>query len=136
MRKRGASDGYLLQLWRRAVMKRWGDRCIVCGAVTDLDCNHIIKRRVRLLRYDPDNGVPVCRMRQSPYAIGKSCHQWAESLDGLEYIRGLVGRSVWHKLRGRENLSKKSYLTKQGQTDDDWRNEVKAGLLEELNENK
>jgi hypothetical protein len=27
-------------------------------------------------------------------------------------------------------------LTKQGQTDDDWRNEVKAGLLEELNENQ
>lgn len=58
-KKPAYSDGYLMKLWRQAVRKQKGDRCLNCGAPAT-GTHHIIKRRFRVLRYDVLNGVPLC----------------------------------------------------------------------------
>ena len=50
-------------LWKCACILRWGKRCL-CGARA-ISVHHFIKKsRCNNLRYDVQNGVPIC----------KSCH--------------------------------------------------------------
>jgi len=57
----GLSDTSLFVLWRKACFRRRGYRCAICGGTFGLEVHHIVKRRVKLLRWDPRNGLPVCR---------------------------------------------------------------------------
>ena len=52
----------LMDQWRAEVLSRDGYTCQFpdCGANTHLEAHHLISRRNRELRYDPDNGVTVC----------------------------------------------------------------------------
>jgi hypothetical protein len=62
------------KLWREAVLKKWGSKCIVCGATILPNCHHIVpKEMFSLLRYDPINGVVLC---PSHHKFGKfSAHK-------------------------------------------------------------
>jgi 5-methylcytosine-specific restriction endonuclease McrA len=49
------------QLWKLAVVKKYGNKCLVCGKEAQ-DIHHFIsKGKSVALRYDIDNGVPLCR---------------------------------------------------------------------------
>jgi hypothetical protein len=49
------------KLWRLAVLKRWGSKCVICGQVELPNCHHIVARDAfATLRYDSINGVPLC----------------------------------------------------------------------------
>lgn len=62
------------KLWREAVLKRWGNKCIVCGETKLPNCHHIVpKEMFSILRYDPINGVVLC---PSHHKFGKfSAHK-------------------------------------------------------------
>lgn len=85
------SDGYLMKLWRQAVLKLHNNRCFFCGASienVELEVHHHIHRRNWLLRFDYRNGFPCCKY---PHKIGgmspvMSCHQWADSIKGKSTI--------------------------------------------------
>lgn len=79
MSKASYSDGYMQQLWRRAVKAHWGDRCARCGH-TPVECHHIIKRRKPLLRNDWRNGIPLC----------SECHRFAETTRGRLWVESQV----------------------------------------------
>ena len=52
------------ELWKRACLKKWGDKCIICGKSDQTTYHHYIpKSRSVLLRFDIMNGVPICNMR-------------------------------------------------------------------------
>lgn len=57
-----ASNFELLWAWRFTVIARAGGKCQECGTQTALDACHLIpKRRRPDLRFDPDNGIAMCR---------------------------------------------------------------------------
>lgn len=124
---RGHSDKTLFRLWRKAVLIRWDGRCALCGNDNEdeLDCHHIVRRHQRILRFDPRNGVPLCKPRV------RSCHRKAETIrgwarlekaikarceDDLEYLE------VW------EHMRYSDYLRDRGVKDSDVRREERAEL--------
>jgi 5-methylcytosine-specific restriction endonuclease McrA len=36
-------------------------KCVRCGATEKLQCCHVLSRRYRLTRWDPDNAVTMCQ---------------------------------------------------------------------------
>ena len=114
---RGLSDATLCSLARRVALRRYGYRCIVCGQEGDLEGHHVIHRGVRVLRYDPDNIVPVCKYQVAPdVRHGESCHQWADTLEGREYVRSFLGEDVWAKLCEKEHVLLRDELAADGLT--------------------
>ena len=115
------SESTLLALWRKVVRKEWGSSCAMCGANEsggELEIHHIVKRRCKLLKFDPQNGIPV--------HVGP-CHEAAnlaaprlipaKQYDYLQYWRG---------------VSFKQYLVDEGITEDEWRKWIKESLTAAL----
>jgi hypothetical protein len=53
------SDASQLLDWNKAVQKRDGGRCRITGGQAGDKAHHIIRRKYRLFRYDPDNGISL-----------------------------------------------------------------------------
>jgi len=80
--------------------------------------HHIVGRRHALLRYDVRNGLPLCA----------ACHRIAETLDGVDEIRAVIGDEEWGYLKERQRVLKKDWLVETGQSEADWRRGVKTAL--------
>ena len=48
--------------WKLAVLELDNWECQVCGSPKHLDAAHIFPRRYAATRYDPTNGVTLCRI--------------------------------------------------------------------------
>jgi hypothetical protein len=48
------------EAWSKAVKKKAGFKCEVCGKTEHLNSHHIVGRRNRTLRWDCRNGVSLC----------------------------------------------------------------------------
>ena len=109
---KGYSDGYLLTLRRLVVRARAGDQCEICGSTSPrgLQDHHIIKRRVRITRYDPDNGIYLCAI----------CHGFAHTKRGEEKVRDIIGEKRWSYLASVEMVTLKQELVRAGQTKKEW----------------
>lgn len=117
--ERGLGDTSLFILWRRAVFHRWGFACAICGARYGLEVHHIVKRRVKLLRWNLQNGLPVCR----------ECHGKHADL----VAPTLIPEAQLAYLQGRRALTYKQYLFDRGLSENEFRAQVKAELLREIN---
>ena len=53
------SEALLRKTWRKAVFAVWGDACILCGA-RPVSPHHVVKRRNNILKWDVQNGRPLC----------------------------------------------------------------------------
>lgn len=78
-RPAGYSDSLMLKLCREAVLRHWGHRCAKCGK-GEVEHHHVVRRSFLPLRYDPENGIALCRM----------CHSWADTGEGREWVRTMV----------------------------------------------
>jgi hypothetical protein len=115
---RGISDRYMMSLWRQAVLQKWGGKCFFCGNTNTevLECHHIKKRKHKLTRYMVENGVPVCAVKYGDI----SCHQRAETFEGMDKIRRALGDDVWFKL---DELARKTipgYCMENGITENEY----------------
>ncbi len=51
----------LNKLWRMYILERADSKCEVCQTTgVKLDCHHIITRKVKILKWDTENGVYLC----------------------------------------------------------------------------
>ena len=123
------TDSYLLQLWRKAVLAYWGNKCFFCGnpKVDELECHHIIRRgENRLLRWDFRNSIPVCKY---PKRDGEeSCHQYAKSLEGIEEIK--ERHPFWKTLETLEHQTLKDMCVQYGMTSSEFRTAIAKELKE------
>lgn len=110
---RGLSDRYMMKLWRQAVLIKWGGKCIFCQESNQdvLECHHIKKRKHKLTRYLVDNGVPVCKVK---YGEKMSCHQRAETFEGQEIIKKLIGEKTLVKIDQLAHQTIKDYCSEHG----------------------
>lgn len=77
---RGISESHLQKLWREAVLKNFADCCFFCGqhrSSVEIECHHLVKRKMLLLKHDWRNGIPVCKY---------VCHSYAETPTGKAKI--------------------------------------------------
>jgi Ni,Fe-hydrogenase I cytochrome b subunit len=112
------TDRYLLMLWRKAVLITRDHRCYICDQVTDLECHHFIKRKIRVLRYDWRNGFPLCL----------ACHQLAHISVGYNIIANKMGRINYEYLIEMERYTLKQYLFEKCISRAEW----EAGIVKEL----
>jgi len=50
------------KLWKLVVLRNYQGRCYVCGSKFMVDPHHFVPKRISLnLRYNPENGVALCR---------------------------------------------------------------------------
>lgn len=117
--KKAVSDRYLSKWWRKAVLALWQNRCVLCGGTGELECHHIIKRNRKVLRWDAQNGVPVCKY---------GCHQLAHTRAGERKIVRMVDIDY---LESREQVTYKDYLMRHALTDSEFR-KGSLGALKEI----
>ncbi len=75
MSKLKPGDRWMMKMWRSAVLTIWGERCVKCGDMS-VECHHIVRRSKGVLRYDPHNGIPLCKRH----------HDWADTLEGRQWV--------------------------------------------------
>lgn len=49
------------KLWTELALKKWGEKCEICGAKATQIHHYIPKGSNRLLKYDIENAVPLCQ---------------------------------------------------------------------------
>jgi len=82
------------KLWKQACLKRYGDRCLICGAPMSEFHHFIPKSKCGLLKYDIENGVPVCRKHHSIlHYITKNPVDVANLVNVIEKKRGKEWRA-------------------------------------------
>ena len=64
------------ELWRKAVIKRDGGKCIICGSQKNLAAHHILSRRHKATRWLLENGVTLCTAH----------HIYGVHLDPVPYV--------------------------------------------------
>ena len=47
--------------WKLLVFKKWGEKCLLCNKKAILSHHFYPKHKYRALRFNIDNGVPLCR---------------------------------------------------------------------------
>ena len=109
------------KLWKEAVIKRWGDKCILCPKPADIHQTHHFKPKSHYasLRYDIENGCPICR----------KCHFTLEHVD-----KSLVAEIA--TIRGKEwyqGIQLKAQQTHSGLTTISWYRQQIERLKEYLN---
>ena len=115
----GLSDANLAVLFRKAVLKHYGYRCIICGQGGELEVHHCVHRgQAKLLRWDWRNGVPV--HHGDCHAAANRMGRLAADVEFQDYIEFLARKTI------------KQYLADEGITEAMWRGAVKAALLAEL----
>ena len=128
-RKRGYSDSSLQELFRKSVKALRGDTCLRCveeGATVKypVEIHHVVHRGYKLLRYDPENGIPLCHMH----------HQWADTGAGRDWCRSKVDKDYVDNLQGYGTI--KSYLIEQGLSESEWLAMLKERLSAIVKENE
>jgi predicted restriction endonuclease len=105
------SDKYMLSLWRSAVLIVYCHRCAFCGKKGDdvLQAHHIVRRKHKITRYLPLNGLPLCH----------KCHSLAHTKAGEQKIMVILGKS-YDKLVEMEQISYKQYLQDNGMTESEF----------------
>ena len=106
------TESYWGMLWRSAVLVIFYHRCALCGdpTISHLEVHHVVPRRVKLLRWDPYNGVPVCRVvtRYNEHKWnGMTCHQYAATRKGRALIDAMVQRTYLDEM---EQIPFKEFL--------------------------
>lgn len=48
------------KLWGQVVFREWGNQCELCERLASKPHHFIPKSRAQILRFDPQNGVPLC----------------------------------------------------------------------------
>lgn len=69
------------RLYILAVLKKKGDRCEICGREAVTVHHFIPKSRSEAVRYDIENGVPVCN------GCHKKIHSWDPHLSGIVVLK-------------------------------------------------
>jgi len=120
-RKRGYSDSQLLDLFRKAVKALRGEvslRCIEEGVNErrPVQIHHIVHRGFLLLKYDPENGLPLCAEH----------HAWADTGAGREWCRSKVDKVYLDQRQAYGNI--KAYFTERGLSRQEWVELVKENL--------
>lgn len=115
---KGCGDSNMIFLWRKAVLKKNGHRCFLCGKDYGLDCHHIVKSRNKILRYDYRNGVPVCNF---------GCHQKLDSIAGRKMLEEFRPFDIIHVTEF-EKMTFKDYLLSKGMTEREFLEEKKKEL--------
>ena len=116
-KKPAYSDGYLCELWSKAVRVQKGEMCNAPGCVARATgTHHIIKRRYKVLKYDARNGIPLCSI----------CHPMADR--NSAWALSLVGESDRLYLEDMGKYTLDDWLTVSRQT----RDEFLRGEAEEL----
>ena len=130
---KGLSDSNLNALWRKAVLKRFGNKCFFCSAPASsvVECHHIVKRKTFLLRYDWRNGITACKwMHSGNKHLKMSCHAFAEVPAGKHLINAYIA-PYREYLTDRSGQSKQ-WLTEHGMSKLDFKKlmyeELKGGL--------
>lgn len=124
------TEGYLQQLWRKAVLKHHDNICFLCSIdfsydISLLQCHHFIKRRKVFLRNDVLNGFPLCF----------SCHQEAHTKKGEYRLVKKMGEERLNYLIERENIKIKDYLLENGITRKEFNKEIAKKLKKLLTNN-
>jgi hypothetical protein len=120
MKTKSVSDGYLMQMWRKAVLNQYNNKCFRCGKTEELECHHFIKRRHKLLRWNWRNGIPGCH----------DCHKFYHTKIGENWISDRIKFYIY--LLHSENLIYKQYLIDNNLTDNEFRNKILADLKEAI----
>ena len=115
----GLSDANLAVLFRKAVLKHYGYRCIICGQGGDLEVHHCVHRgQAKLLRWDWRNGVPV--HHGDCHAAANRMGRLAADVEFHDYIEAQARQTF------------KQFLSDSRVTEAVWRGHVKADMLAEL----
>lgn len=117
------TDSRLSTLWSRAVIAKY-KRCPITGRTEGLQAHHVIPkgRQNRFaLRWEIRNGCPLApeahrALHDGEPSVIRAVYDYMEERGDLEYITGLK-----HKL-------KDEFLADRGQTQEEYRKEVKEGL--------
>lgn len=123
--KKAPSLSTLSRLWRKAILKKSRNVCIICGKYQPdhcLEAHHIIHRsQSGLLKWDVRNGVAVCKGR---------CHQVAGTKWGEKAIAEKIGE-VYDILVETSRKTLKEYLFENGKTRAEWLKEQYEKLIKE-----
>ena len=115
----GLSDISLLRLWRKAVLKHYGYRCIICGQGGELEVHHCVHRgQAKLLRWDWRNGTPA--HHGDCHAAANRMGRLAADVEFHDYIETMARKTF------------KQFLSDNKVTEAVWRAAVKADLLREI----
>ena len=97
------------QLWKMVCRKYWGLTCDCCGEPAITFHHYVPKSRNGLLKFEPKNGIPICRnchytlhFSSSPpeihrlIAIIRKCRgkKWCDWIDEKEKIHGVSFKTV------------------------------------------
>jgi hypothetical protein len=123
-RPKGCSDSMLMDLWRKAVRKKWEYHCVFAGDMLcagEVQCHHIKKRRIPHLRYHPKNGILLCEYH----------HALAEYEVWRQKIRARIGPETCGILDDLEMMLFKNYLKCYELTRDEFHHNIKR-ILEDI----
>jgi hypothetical protein len=118
-------------LFRKAVKALRGDACLKCIEEGEtkkypVEIHHIVMRGFKLLRYNPENGIPLCGMNNH--------HQWADTGAGREWCRNQVDKDYLDTMQAFGTM--KNYLQERGISESEWLVEMKDRLLTIIKENE
>ena len=94
------THGYMLQLWRKAVRIKKGERCCnpECGNMAS-GCHHLIKVRYRTTAYRAENGIPLCAI----------CHPIADR--SPQFALGMISEIDYNFIKQRSIYNLQEWLT-------------------------
>lgn len=78
-------------LWSELIKKKFDNKCAVCGARGNLQAAHIFSRKHRATRWEPDNGVCLCRRHHLYWAH-------TEPFEFMQLCEKLIGKERLNEL--------------------------------------
>ena len=103
-KRREPAPSTMQSWWHKAVFAQKGDRCLWPDChESAVDAHHYVHKRYGMLKYDVDNGVPLCRLH----------HNEADREYGREILRAFVRVSYFVDMQKRYRCVK-DYLVEKG----------------------
>ncbi len=117
-RPHGLGETQMVHYWRQGVYARAGHRCEYHNCTeTEIQAHHVVKRRIRVTRYDPWNGVALCARH----------HQWVEeTLAGSLWLASHLGPDRCVYLDALRTYLLREVLLKLQLSEADWMQTIKA----------
>lgn len=95
MKKKAPSIAMCDKLVRLAALKKYGEKCAICGKDGGLNVHHIFGRTNRSVRWDLDNLIPLCVYH---HVWGKfSAH--LSPIEFIEFVKDKRGNEWYKRLR-------------------------------------